>query len=97
MQSGTRELTRDMPSSIARQASREVVAGVGTSVRQSVAEVLRPAEASAQSLLRAMEAASTTYQRAAHDAVMNCVIFSCVSSAGAAILVIMTMWMLRIL
>ena len=60
---GTKELTRDMPNNIARQAAQEVVEGIDASVARSVeaavtrsvANVLRPVEAKVQTLLRALE------------------------------------------
>jgi len=88
---GTDELTRNAPGRIAHQAALKVVEGVGDSVKQSVADVLRPAEASSRTLLRAMEEAATTYQRAARDAVLTCIVYACASAAGAAVLVVVLM------
>jgi hypothetical protein len=48
---GITELTRDMPSNIAKQAAGEVVQKIGDQVARKVADVLQPAEAKTQALL----------------------------------------------
>jgi hypothetical protein len=88
---GTNELTRNAPGRIAHQAALEVIEGVGDSVKQSVADVLRPAEASSRTLVRAMEEAATTYKRAARDAVVTCTLYACASAAGAAVVTVLAM------
>jgi uncharacterized protein YaaW (UPF0174 family) len=93
LQRGITELTRDMPNKIARQAAQEVVQGVADSITRSVADVLRPAEAKAQTLLSAMEQAAATYRRAARHAVVTCIIFACLSGSVSAILVVFAMKM----
>jgi hypothetical protein len=92
-----------MPSKIAQQAAQEVVQKIADQVTRKVADVLQPAEAKTQALLRAMEAktqtllremeeAATTYRSAA----WRCVFFACLSGSVSAILVVLAMKMLGI-
>ena len=101
---GITELTRDMPSNIAKQAAGEVVQKIADQVARKVADVLQPAEVKAQTLLSAMEKAVEEYRRAAAEcqraaaecrretrsAVLTCVIAAAVS-AVLVILAIMRM------
>jgi len=100
---GITELTRDMPSNIAKQAAGEVVQKIADQVARKVADVLQHAEAKTQALLRAMEAktqtllkemeeAATTYRSAA----WQCIFFACLSGSVSAILLVLAMKMIGI-
>ena len=86
------ERTRGMPNEIAQQAAKEVVRRIADPVSQSVANVLRPAEEKAQTLLTAMEQASAAYRSAAQDArdaVGTCIIRACIWGSASAVLVVL--------
>jgi uncharacterized protein YaaW (UPF0174 family) len=83
----TTELTRDMPNKIAKQAAQDVVQRIADEVKRSVTDVLRPAEAKAQTLLSAMEEAVATYRSAA----WRCIFVACLSGAASAVLVVLAM------
>jgi hypothetical protein len=98
---GTKELTRDMPNNIARQAAQEVVKGIDASVAQSVdaavtrsvANVLRPVEAKVQTLLRALEEPVATCRYVARHPVvrypvLTIIAFACVSGLFFAVVVL---------
>lgn len=100
LEHGTTELTRNMPNKIAQQAAKEVVQTIADLVTQKVADVLRPAEERAQTLLRAMDQSVAAYRSAARDAVKTCIIFACVSAClsgvVSAVLVVLVMKMVGI-
>jgi hypothetical protein len=95
-------LTADIPNKIAHKAAEEVVQKIANLVTQKVADVLQPAEAKVQTLLKAMEDEVVECQRAAADyrraaaeyqhARENAVWF-CVIAAGSAALVILVIMM----
>jgi uncharacterized protein YaaW (UPF0174 family) len=84
---GSRELTREMPNQIAKQAAKEVIQEIADSVSRKVADVLQPAEAKAQILLRAMEEAATTYRSAA----WRCIFFACLAGSVSAVVVLVVL------
>jgi predicted esterase YcpF (UPF0227 family) len=95
--------TTDMPNKIAQQAAQEVVQKIADLVTRKVADVLQPAEAKAETLLKAMEdevaecrravaeyrRAAAEYRRAGRNAVLACIIAS--SCSAVLILVMMRM------
>jgi hypothetical protein len=60
-------LNTDIPNRIAQQAAQEVVQKIANLVTQKVADVMRPAEAKVQTLLKAMEDEVAKCQRAAAE------------------------------
>jgi hypothetical protein len=82
---GTNELTRDMPTKIARQTAHEVVQSIGDSVRQKVEAVLSPVEAKIQRLLRDIESAAEEYKRVSWRVL---VLVACLSGLVSAVLVL---------
>jgi hypothetical protein len=95
-ESRTAELTRDMPSTIAREAATRVVQEIADLVTQKVADVLQPMEVRAQTLLRAMEEPIAIYRRVARHPVIRhplwtVIIFACFQGLLSAVLVVLIM------
>jgi hypothetical protein len=89
-------LTTEMPNKIAHQAAQEVVQKIADLVTRKVADVLQPAEARVQTLLKAMKdevaecrRVAAEYRRAKRNAVLTCIIAS-----GSAVLVILVIMMM---
>jgi hypothetical protein len=103
-ESRTTELIRDMPEQIAPRAAEKVIRDIAGLVEHKVANVLQPAEAKVQTLLKEMKdevvecrRAATEYRRAATEnrrarwnAVLTCIIASVFGVL--VILVISTFW-----
>jgi hypothetical protein len=95
-ESRTAELTRNMPPEIAKQAAEDVVKRIDASVTQSVANVLRPVERKAQTLLSELEEPVATYRRVmqhriVQHPIVTIILFAGLSGLVSAVLVVLAM------